>query len=246
VQRIRKKTSLLWDTFAILCGMSKAAAKSPIARRFRGFLPVVVDVETSGLNPKTDALLEVAAVLLTMDDKGQLYHHETVSCHVKPFENARLDPQSLALNGIDPFHPLRIAYPEVDALTRVFQPIRQMVKQTGCTRAILVGHNPSFDLAFINNAVERNQYKRNPFHPFSTFDTATLGALAHGQTVLARACQAAGILWDNASAHSAKYDAERTAELFCSIVNQWATMRQGMGLLDDFKDEGTDAEPVEE
>ena len=64
-------------------------------------------------------------------------------------------------------------------------------------------------------------YKRQPFHPFSSFDTVSLAGLAYGQTVLARALQAAGLHWDEREAHSAIYDAERTAELFCLIVNRW-------------------------
>ncbi|MGR9074041.1 MAG: hypothetical protein ACU833_13340, partial [Gammaproteobacteria bacterium] len=55
----------------------------------------------------------------------------------------------------------------------------------------------------------------------STFDTATLGGLVYGQTVLSKAVQKAGLDWDNAKAHSALYDAEQTAELFCRIVNRW-------------------------
>ncbi|HAV68246.1 MAG TPA: ribonuclease T, partial [Alcanivorax sp.] len=38
-----------------------------LALRFRGFLPVVVDVETGGFDARNDALLEIAAVLLDMD-----------------------------------------------------------------------------------------------------------------------------------------------------------------------------------
>ncbi|WJW76036.1 ribonuclease T [Thiohalobacter sp. IOR34] len=195
--------------------------ESPIARRFRGFLPVVVDVETAGFNPRRDALLEIAAVTLQMDADGYLSRLETHAAHVEPFPGANLDPKALEFTGIDPYHPFRFAKPEREALQHVFQPIRQQVKQTRCSRAILVGHNPSFDLAFVKAAVERTATKRNPFHLFSTFDTATLGGLAYGQTVLARAVQAAGIDWNEASAHSAVYDAEKTADLFCAIVNRW-------------------------
>jgi ribonuclease T len=99
--------------------------------------------------------------------------------------------------------------------------VRRALKTTGCTRAVLVGHNPSFDLGFLYAAVRRSGVKRNPFHPFTAFDTATLGGLAFGQTVLAKAVQAAGFSWDEAEAHSAIYDAERTADLFCAIVNLW-------------------------
>ena len=196
-----------------------------IAGRFRGFLPVAVDVETAGFNPQTDALLEIAAVILRMDESGRLERHQTFAHHVQPFPGANLDPAALAFTGIDPHHPFRDALPEHDVLQRIFQPIRKAVRDSGCTRAILVGHNPWFDLAFINAAVQRTGIKRNPFHPFSAFDTATLGGLAFGQTVLSRAAQAAGMAWDNQEAHSAIYDAEQTAELFCRVVNLWAAFQ---------------------
>jgi ribonuclease T len=189
--------------------------------RFRGFLPVVVDVETGGFNAATDALLEIAAVLIRIDGEGRLVRGATFREHVRPFEGGRLDPASLAVNGIDPFHPLRIASTEGDALGAIFGEVRRAVREEQCTRAILVGHNASFDLAFLNAAVARVGIRRNPFHPFSCFDTATLAGVAYGQTVLSRAAQAAGLEWDSGEAHSASYDAERTADLFCVVCNQF-------------------------
>lgn len=199
----------------------QASPKTPIAQRFRGFLPVIIDVETGGFSVETDALLEIAAVILGMDDAKGLHPEQTVSTHVAPFQGANLDPKSLAITGIDPYNPLRAALPEHEALNHIFTPIRKAVKKSGCTRAILVGHNSAFDLAFLNAAVKRTGIKRNPFHPFSHFDTVSLGGLAYGQTVLGRALDAAGLSWNEEEAHSAIYDAERTAELFCTIVNQW-------------------------
>jgi ribonuclease T len=200
---------------------SDKAESTAIADRFRSFLPVVVDVETGGFNPSTDALLEIAAVLVHMDEHGKLYRGETHRFHVEPFEGANIEPAALEVTGIDPDHPLRPAMHERDALGRLFKPIRAEVKNTGCTRAILVGHNSWFDLQFMNAAVNRAGIKRNPFHPFSSFDTATLGGVAFGQTVLHRAAKAAGLRWDEREAHSAAYDAEQTAELFCDIVNRF-------------------------
>lgn len=193
----------------------------PIAKRFRGFLPIVVDVETAGFDPQKDALLEIAAVTLCADDKGLWYRKKTHFCHVIPFSGANLDKDALAFNGIDPFHPFRFAVSELDALQQIFQPIQQEIKKQHCSRAILVGHNAAFDLSFLNAAIQRTGIKWSPFHPFSTLDTVSLAALAYGQTVLARAVQAAGLEWDSEQAHSAIYDAERTADLFCGIVNQW-------------------------
>jgi ribonuclease T len=194
---------------------------SAIAGRFRGFLPVIVDVETGGFNAGTDALLEIAAVLVRMNVVGDLELGERHRYLIKPFEGSRLDPASLQVTGIEPFHPLRPALDEGEALRRLFQDIRKEVKDHNCNRAVLVGHNSFFDLQFLNAAVERSGIKRNPFHPFSSFDTATLAGVAYGQTVLGRAVVAAGFEWDESRAHSALYDAEMTAKVFCAIVNRF-------------------------
>ena len=195
--------------------------------RFRGYLPVVVDVETGGFNERTDALLEIAAVLLDFDEQGRLHPVKSVTTHVVPFDGANIEPKSLEINGIDPWHPLRAARAEREALAHVLTPIRAAVSAADCTRAILVGHNAFFDLKFLNAAVERTQIKKNPFHPFSCFDTVSLAGLAYGQTVLARAAVAAGIDWNTEEAHSAIYDTRRTAELFCSVVNRWESLNAG-------------------
>jgi ribonuclease T len=192
-----------------------------MAERFRGFLPVVVDVETGGFDHLHDALLEIAAIPLAMDEGGFMRPLPTVSTHVEPFPGSNLDPRSLEITGIDPYNPLRGALDERVALEMIFHAVREAVREAGCQRAILVGHNASFDLGFINQAVLRCGYKRNPFHPFSCFDTVSLGGLAYGQTVLSKAVLAAGHVFDSREAHSAVYDAERTAELFCAIVNRW-------------------------
>ena len=191
-----------------------------MSRRFRGFLPVVIDVETGGFNARTDALLEIAAVIIDMDTVGVLRRGSTHSFHVQPFAGSKIEPASLAITGIDPFHPLRPALPEKEALQRIFREVRHQMKAYDCRRAILVGHNAAFDLGFLNAALERTDVKRSPFHPFSCFDTATLAGAALGQTVLAKAVSVSGIQWDASSAHSASYDAERTADVFCHVCNR--------------------------
>lgn len=195
--------------------------KTLFSKRFRGYLPVVVDIETAGFDPLRNALLEIAAVIPAMDADGRLSIEEIHSAHVAPFPGSKLEESALAFNKIDPFHPFRFALEEKDALMKIFNPVRAAVKRNGCTRAILVGHNPAFDIGFLNAAVARTKIKKNPFHPFSTFDTATLCGLVYGQTVLAKAALAAGLEWNHHEAHSAIYDAEQTARLFCGIVNRW-------------------------
>lgn len=209
----------------------KLTTEHLMSERFRGFLPVVIDVETGGFIASTDAILEVAATTVRMDENGLLQVHRTYDFHVQPFAGSNIEQSALDFTGIDPYHPFREAVAEQVALEELFSVVRKEVRDQKCTRAILVGHNAHFDAGFINAAAARCDIKRNPFHPFSYFDTATLSGLAYGQTVLAKACVEAGITFDNSEAHSAAYDAERTAELFCEIVNRW---KESGGWLPDF------------
>lgn len=201
--------------------MSEIVLQNTLKQRFRGFYPVVIDVETAGFNAHTDALLEIAAVTLSMDDDGWLRQDKTCQFAVTPFTGAQLNPEALAFTGIDPADPTRNSVSECEALRAIFKLVRQGMKEQDCHRAILVGHNANFDHAFTMTAAERCGLKRNPFHPFATFDTASLSGLVLGQTVLARACITAGLEFDSDKAHSALYDTERTAALFCEIVNRW-------------------------
>ncbi|MGO0999766.1 ribonuclease T [Lysobacter sp. CA196] len=206
---------------------STPPAAPTLANRFRGYLPVVVDVETGGFDWNRHALLEIAVQPLELDADGRLVPGPMSSAHVVPAPGTLIDPKSLEVTGIDIDHPFRDAKPERQALESVFAPVREALKRQGCQRAILVGHNAHFDLNFLNAAVARSGHKRNPFHPFSVFDTVTLAGVAYGQTVLARALQAAELEWNALDAHSAVYDTERTAQLFCKIVNAWP--QRGIG-----------------
>ncbi|HAT2069145.1 TPA: ribonuclease T [Legionella pneumophila] len=191
-----------------------------IKNRFRGFLPVVVDVETAGIDPQKNALLEMCIVLLDMDEQGLLKKESSYFEHILPFPGAELDQKSLEFNQIDPYQPLRFAVDEQIALERLFKPIHDLLKKTCCQRAVLVGHNAWFDLLFIKAAIKRTGIK-SPFHAFTCFDTATLAGLIFGETVLAKAVQTAGLHFDSQEAHSAIYDAEKTADLFCLMINKW-------------------------
>ena len=127
--------------------------------------------------------------------------------------------------------------PESEALDISFREVRREIRETGCTRAVLVGHNSFFDLAFPERGGGTRQ-DRNPFHPFSSFDTVSLAGLAYGQTrCSARRC-GRRTFPNEREAHSAIYDAERTAELFCRIVNRWRDMEVGangrLGVVDAF------------
>lgn len=193
----------------------------PLNERFRGYLPVIIDIETAGFKPKKNPLLEIATVIVEYNADGCLCPKESYSVQIMPFKGAELEQSSLDFNGIKPYHPFRMAVDEKTALTKIFTPIKKAVKKHECTRAILVGHNPAFDISFLNAAIQRTKIKSSPFHQFSTFDTATLAGLVYGQTVLAKATKKAGMSWNQNQAHCALYDAEQTAKLFCKIVNRW-------------------------
>ncbi|BCD97949.1 ribonuclease T [Marinagarivorans cellulosilyticus] len=213
---------------------TEANETTVFASRFRGYLPVIIDVETGGFNAKTDALLEIAAVMLDMDDDGIITPGATIEFNVEPFEGANIEQSALDFTGIKVDCELRGAVPEDQAMNDVFSAIRKKIKQYDCKRAIMVGHNAHFDLGFVHAAAERCAVKRNPFHPFSCFDTATLSGLAFGHTVLAKTCQIAGIDFSNREAHSAAYDAQKTAELFCMIVNKWQELGGWPIIREDF------------
>ncbi len=196
----------------------------PLNQRFRGYFPVIVDVETAGFNAQTDALLELAAVTTRMDDKGLLHPDKTFHYHVVPFEGANLERAALDFNGIDPFCALRGALDETEVMKDLCKQVRKAQKEADCQRSVIVAHNAAFDMGFVNAAIQRSNVKRTPFHPFVSFDTTSLAGVALGQTVLVRACQAAGIDFDQNEAHSALYDTQKTAELFCHIVNKWQVL----------------------
>lgn len=189
-----------------------------IRDRIRGYLPVVIDIETAGFNESTDAMLEICAVIIGVDEDGRFYSKEPQHFHVEPFEGSNIDPSAIKFNGIDIKNPFRLAVNEKMALSEIFTRVRSELKLEECTRAILVGHNAFFDLGFLRCATERSRLK-SPFHKFSTLDTVTLSALYYGETVLAKAIKKAGIQWDDSSAHSALYDTLKTSELFCKVFN---------------------------
>ena len=197
---------------------------SNIKKRFRGFLPIVVDVETAGFDANKDALLEVALVTINKNANNFFSADKTIHYHIEPFKGANLDKDALEFNQIKPDHPFRFAKTETEAFTNIANEINKLLAQHNCTKAVLIGHNAHFDLAFINAAFNRTNIK-NPFHSFTCFDTATLCALAFAETVLAKAMYRAKIPFDLEHAHSAIYDAEKTAELFCVIYNNYKQIR---------------------
>lgn len=191
-----------------------------LKERFRKYLPVVVDFETGGFDSNSNAILEIAITLIEEED-NQLVVGDTHRFHIEPYEGLIVEDESLKFTKINLDHPLRNAVSEEHALKELFKIINKNKNAYECSRAILVGHNAHFDSSFLNAAVERNNIKKSPFHPFSVLDTVTLGALATNQTVLARICEALDIDYDSKEAHSAAYDSDVTAKVFCKVINNY-------------------------
>lgn len=198
-------------------------APKTIKERFRGFLPVIVDIETSGFNPEKAAILQVGMMFVTMDDQGMLHPDELLRAEIRPFPGAQIEEANIRFIGLDPFDESRGLEEESIALPRLFKAVAKRIKREGCKKAILVGHNGSFDLTFLNAAAARFNFKRMPFHPFSVLDTASLSALVYGHTVLALSCAAARIEFEEDKAHDAGYDTMMECKLFCALVNRFTT-----------------------
>ena len=190
-----------------------------LKERFRKFLPVVVDLETGGFDSKNNAILEIAIQLIDQID-STLILGDSHRFHIEPFEGLEVEKESLEFTKIKLDHPLRQAVKEADALKSLFKTINKNKTKYQCSRAILVGHNAHFDLSFLNASIERNKIKRSPFHPFSVIDTVSLGVAVTQQTVLARVCKELKIEYSNDDAHSAAYDSDVTAKVFCKILNE--------------------------
>ncbi len=198
-----------------------AEPQNAISERFRGFFPVIVDVETAGFNPATDALIELAACTVTFNDQGQLVRDESFHANILPFAGANMEKSNLDFLGVDPYDVNRHALTEEAFLKPLFKTLSKKAKAANCTRCILVGQNGHFDHSFVMAAAQRVDPKKCPFHPFSVIDLATLSMVLLGQSVLRVAVETAGLEFDTARAHGAEYDAEIETDLFCWLMNRY-------------------------
>ena len=126
-----------------------------IKERFRKYLPVVVDLETGGFDPKTNAILEIAATLIVKNEGTQLLDvGKTYRYHIEPYEGLVVEQESLDFTKINLNHPLRNAIAEKDALDELFKIINTERTANGCSRAILIGHNAHFCLLYTSDAAD--------------------------------------------------------------------------------------------
>ena len=162
-----------------------------------------LDTETTGLNPLIHEVIDIHVILCQLPnleivgDAGGL---------VKPDWIELADPKALEVNGFDEARWAQNARPWPE----VWKKVRPLLE-----RGLIVGQNPSFDIAFINAMGER--YDTIRLRPFRTIDTKTLALPLRQNGVLKKLsldslCQHFGI--DIEGAHSAKADCYRTLEVY--------------------------------
>jgi len=157
------------------------------------FSYVAIDVETTGLNPQNDEVLEVTAV--EFNKSGNL--GDKISTFCKPLAGF-IPPKITEINGI--------TYDMVKDSPVYLNEIREKVASFVGGR-ILVGHNlKKFDIDFLK------------ITPVSMEDTLEMCRKRYsGGNRLKTACTRIGIAWDDASAHSSEYDTLKCIELYCKL-----------------------------
>ncbi len=112
--------------------VTRTAVAALMSRRFRGFLPVVIDVETGGFNSRTDALLEIAAVFIDIDASGTLSRgcHPQLPCAA--VSGCATGPGLAERHRHRSLSSVAAALPEREAIQRIFREVRHQLKAYDC------------------------------------------------------------------------------------------------------------------
>jgi DNA polymerase III epsilon subunit-like protein len=172
---------------------------------------LVVDTETGGLNPETDALLSVG--LVDWCD-GAVRRQTEILVDA---EGLRCDPKALAVNGIDLDVHHAYSVPRAYAAKQIQDFCRPM------GRPILAGHNVQFDIGFIRRLFTPETLRMTFSH--RVMDTLqVLLFLGHAGLVpleIAKLDQAMahfGLTMPPSTRHTALGDALVTAELYTRLL----------------------------
>lgn len=159
-----------------------------------------IDVETTGLDPYTHELIEVAAIRASWSSLRPL---RVATRKVQPMRIESADPRALEVNGYAP-EGWADAVSLEDAL-RVLAPLME--------GAALAGHNVGFDVAFLERAYAETGLPL-PAVDYHRLDTSSLSWLfaAEGESLsLAATCRRLGI--EQSNAHRALADAWSSLEV---------------------------------
>lgn len=169
-----------------------------------------VDIETTGLDPRTHEIIELGVVLARIkDDVLEVTGQLDLKIHPTHIETA--DPVALRVNG----------YTEADWLfgVSIEDALKTFAEKTA--GAIFVAHNATFDYGFIETNLKRyNIENKMHYHKLDTISIA-FGILHTnddvGRLSLRALCEKYGI--ENKAAHSAFADAYATYEVFKKLMN---------------------------
>lgn len=169
---------------------------------------IIVDVETSGLDPEQHVVLEVAAIDLSDTGEGISFVPDHPNEWVR---NA--DPVALSVNK---YFERRVFDEQLTNMeTRVhLRQLSQMLEQ-----ATVAGSNPSFDVTFLRSLFAEHKV---PFprihHRLLDLSPYAAGALKLGTRLpgLARVCELLDV--DNTAPHTALGDARATADCLAALM----------------------------
>lgn len=190
--------------------------KQYLKKHCRGFIPIAIDLETSGSDPNKHGILEIAAIFPSFSEEG-IQIHEVFHRHVYLEDGDLIDPAATLIHRIPIEHPFRYAISVEQMLQEFSEMVRMHCDRWCARRGIMVGHNPAFDMSFLNKACEKYGIDMN-LHLYTFIDTASMGLMRHRETVLAKLCYREGLGFSQNDAHSALYDAHMTARLFWSFM----------------------------
>ena len=182
---------------------------------------LVIDTETTGTNPFLHSMLSFAAVVWTDGEIG-----ETVEVLIADYGNTVLDPEAMAINGIDIGRHRQSGLTAEYAVATINGFISRNFDLDNEQQVSVAGHNVGFDIAFVKqlyNAVGANYDSLYSHRVLDTASVVTFLSLA-GKLPLRGASSSSvfayfGIGVPVGLRHTARGDAIATAQLLTRLLS---------------------------
>ncbi len=164
---------------------------------------IILDTETTGLDPREDRIIELGAVeLVNRFPTGRSFHH-----YIDP-EGRSVDPEAYAVHGI--------GMSDLDG-----KPVFQQIADEFLAfieGASLVAHNAGFDVAFINAELAR--IGAQAVAASRVVDTLAIARRKHplGPNSLDALCRRYGIDNSHRTRHGALLDSELLSEVYLELI----------------------------
>ena len=192
---------------------------------------VYIDTETTGFDPKKNALIQIGFIY---EEDGKVIGRKTYN--IKPWEGCEWNPDAIEKTGITP--EIAATYQDskeaFNHFTRVLG--KYINRYDKADKAFFVGYNAKFDEEFIrdwfirNAETERDKQFGNGYGCFFWTPCVDVMQFALFRTMGSRAsfpnfqlgtvCQALGIEFNEEDAHDALYDITKTRELLLKLKSK--------------------------